>query len=91
MAPAAWSGPSNLNAGFETRCASPIFLKMEKQSADLKLEIVRDHDPRPIPPEAPLPSDCCDSGCDPCVHDSYTEELQYYRQQLAKWLERNPE
>ena len=50
-----------------------------------------DDDPRPIPPEQPLPSDCCDSGCDPCVHDSYSEELQYYRQQLAKWLERNPE
>lgn len=49
------------------------------------------HDPRPTPPEAPLPSDCCDSGCDPCVHDTYTEELQYYRQQLQKWLERHPD
>ena len=47
-------------------------------------------DPRPVPPEAPLPSDCCDSGCDPCVNDSYAEELQYYREQLAKWLERHP-
>jgi hypothetical protein len=47
-------------------------------------------DPRPVPPEAPLPSDCCDSGCDPCINDSYAEELQYYREQLAKWLERHP-
>ena len=47
-------------------------------------------DPRPIPPEPPLPSDCCDSGCDPCINDSYAEELQYYREQLAKWLERHP-
>ena len=48
-------------------------------------------DPRPQPPEAPLPSDCCDSGCDPCVNDTYAEELQYYREQLAKWLERHPD
>ncbi|MGO1541325.1 MAG: oxidoreductase-like domain-containing protein [Luteimonas sp.] len=64
---------------------------MQKQSAGLNLSLVRDDDPRPEPPEAPLPSDCCDSGCDPCVHDSYSDELQYYRQQLAKWLERHPE
>ncbi len=48
-------------------------------------------DPRPEPPEAPLPSDCCDSGCDPCVHDSYSEELQDYRERLARWLERHPD
>lgn len=43
-----------------------------------------------MPPEAPLPSDCCDSGCDPCVHDTYAEEMDWYRQQLARWRERNP-
>ena len=48
-------------------------------------------DPRPEPPDPPLPGDCCDSGCDPCVNDTYTEELQYYREQLAKWLERHPD
>jgi len=32
-------------------------------------------DPRPLPPEPPLPSDCCDSGCAPCVNDTYSEEL----------------
>ena len=63
---------------------------MENPNAALKLSIVADDDPRPIPPEQPLPSDCCDSGCDPCVHDSYSDELQYYREQLAKWLERHP-
>jgi hypothetical protein len=47
-------------------------------------------DPRPQPPEAPLPSDCCDSGCPICVHDLYADELQEYRQKLARWLERNP-
>ena len=65
--------------------------RMPKQTAPLNLSIVSDNDPRPLPPEAPLPSDCCDSGCDPCVHDSYSDELQYYREQLAKWLERHPE
>lgn len=50
-----------------------------------------DNDPRPIAPEPPLPGECCDSGCDPCVLDTYTEQLQYYREQLAKWLERHPE
>ena len=73
------------------RRPAPIIPGMEKQSTSLNFAVVHDDDPRPEPPEAPLPSDCCDSGCDPCVHDSYTEELQYYRQQLAKWLERNPE
>lgn len=50
-----------------------------------------DHDPRPLPPEPPLPSDCCDSGCDPCVHDSHAEQLAWYRQQLDAWLQRHPE
>ncbi|TDK30835.1 oxidoreductase-like domain-containing protein [Luteimonas terrae] len=45
-------------------------------------------DPKPLPPEPPLPSDCCDSGCAVCVHDTYAEELQYYREQLAAWTAR---
>lgn len=49
-----------------------------------------DPDPRPVPPEAPLPSDCCESGCDPCVYDLYSEALQYYREQLALWQARHP-
>lgn len=50
----------------------------------------QESDPRPQPPEAPLPSDCCDGGCDPCVHDLYAEQLQDYRQRLAQWLQRHP-
>lgn len=50
-----------------------------------------DLDPRPIPPEPPLPSDCCDSGCDSCVNDTYAEELAYYRQALAAWKSRHPD
>ena len=40
---------------------------------------------KPVPPEKPLPSDCCDSGCDRCVHDVYAEELAHYEQRLAEW------
>ena len=48
-------------------------------------------DPRPVAPEPPLPSDCCESGCDPCVYDSYSEALQYYRERLAAWQARHPD
>ncbi|MBN8716447.1 MAG: oxidoreductase-like protein [Xanthomonadales bacterium] len=50
-----------------------------------------DPDPRPVPPTPPQPGDCCDSGCDPCVHDLYAEELQHYRQALAAWRARHPD
>ncbi|TCZ87743.1 oxidoreductase-like domain-containing protein [Lysobacter sp. N42] len=48
-------------------------------------------DPRPVPPERPLPADCCDGGCAVCVFDSYEEELEHYRAQLAAWLARHPD
>lgn len=46
------------------------------------------HDPEPVPPEKPLPSDCCESGCDTCVFTTYAEELEHYQQALAQWRER---
>jgi hypothetical protein len=48
-------------------------------------------DPRPIPPEKPLPSDCCGGGCALCVNDAYQDELDAYRVRLAAWLARHPE
>ena len=48
------------------------------------------HDPRPQPPDKPLPMECCESGCLVCVYDIYTTELEEYREALAAWLERNP-
>ncbi|MGV8923645.1 MAG: oxidoreductase-like domain-containing protein [Thermomonas sp.] len=42
-------------------------------------------DPRPIPPEKPLPMDCCDSGCARCVSDIYADELAFYQTALAAW------
>lgn len=47
-------------------------------------------DPPPVEPERPLPMECCDSGCDSCVHDVYADEVQHYRELLAAWQERNP-
>ncbi|MCE7031210.1 oxidoreductase-like domain-containing protein [Lysobacter sp. GX 14042] len=47
-------------------------------------------DPPPRKPEAPLPSECCESGCDPCVYDTYADELEWYRKALAAWRERHP-
>ncbi|MFC0679623.1 oxidoreductase-like domain-containing protein [Lysobacter korlensis] len=48
-------------------------------------------DPRPIPPEKPLPTDCCGSGCTVCVNDAYAEELEYYEARLAAWRARHPD
>ena len=50
-----------------------------------------DDDPRPQPPEPPLPSDCCDSGCPVCIHDLHADAMQDYRERLAAWLARHPE
>ena len=50
-----------------------------------------DPDPRPQPPERPLPSDCCDSGCAVCVHDLYVEEVIAHRRALAAWMLRHPD
>lgn len=48
-----------------------------------------DHDPRPPPPEKPLPQECCESGCPICVYDLYAEALEDYRRVLAAWEARN--
>lgn len=48
-------------------------------------------DPRPVPPEKPLPMDCCDSGCPRCVWDIYEDERAYYLAALASWEARQRE
>ncbi|OZI71104.1 oxidoreductase-like domain-containing protein [Bordetella genomosp. 12] len=48
-------------------------------------------DPRPQPPEAPGPNECCQSGCIPCVYDFYSEAMDTYREDLKAWLARHPE
>jgi hypothetical protein len=52
---------------------------------------MNDPDPKPRPPEKPLPGDCCESGCDTCVLTVYSEELEEYAQRLAAWRKRHPD
>ena len=47
-------------------------------------------DPRPSPPDKPLPQECCESGCPICVYDLYAEALDEYRRALAEWEQRHP-
>lgn len=47
------------------------------------------HDPKPQPPVAPGPDDCCHSGCTWCVLDLYYEDLERYRAALAAWEARH--
>ena len=37
----------------------------------------------PDPPDEPLPSDCCGTGCTPCVMDIYHDELQTWTTLVA--------
>lgn len=48
-------------------------------------------DPRPQPPEKPLPNECCESGCPICVYDLYAEALDEYRRALVEWMRRHPD
>ncbi len=47
------------------------------------------NDARPVPPERPSDSECCQSGCSPCVFDFYYEEMDQYRADLRAWEERH--
>ncbi|HET7162935.1 MAG TPA: oxidoreductase-like domain-containing protein [Rhodanobacteraceae bacterium] len=52
---------------------------------------MNDPDPKPRPPEKPLPGDCCESGCEACVFTVYEEEMEDYAQRLEDWHQRHPD
>lgn len=65
---------------------------LENRHARPDLDNVSDRpDPRPVPPEKPLPGDCCGGGCAVCVNDAYEDEREDYEARLAAWLQRHPE
>lgn len=46
----------------------------------------------PSRPEEPLSSDCCGSGCTPCVYDIYEEDLKRWERECksvnqTKWIQ----
>ncbi|MBE9609375.1 oxidoreductase-like domain-containing protein [Chitinilyticum piscinae] len=49
-----------------------------------------DGDPMPQPPIEPPLEACCTSGCNPCIFDTYSEDLQQYRRDLLAWQARHP-
>ncbi len=57
----------------------------------LPLDAVPADDPAPQPPVEPPLEACCTSGCNPCIFDTYAEELQQYRRDLQAWQARQQE
>lgn len=49
---------------------------------------IPDHDPMPLPPEAPDINDCCGNGCDPCIFDAHDLAMDAHRQALRAWQAR---
>jgi len=47
-------------------------------------------DPKPVPPAAPDPADCCGEGCVRCVWDVHDEAMMRYDEALAAWQARHP-
>jgi len=57
---------------------------MSRTTADQHQAWVRVAETRsiPLPPAPPVPGECCERGCDPCVWD-------YYERALERWRERH--
>jgi len=47
-------------------------------------------DPEPLPPVEPALTDCCTSGCSPCIFDVYQDAYERWQAEHAAWLSRQP-
>jgi hypothetical protein len=47
-------------------------------------------DRRPDKPEAPLPAECCESGCEVCVWDVYNDQMRAWRDAMSRWRQAHP-
>lgn len=65
-------------------------LEIDARQPDIR-RVSTSSDPRPLPPEEPLPTDCCGGGCAVCVFDAYEEERAGYEARLAAWTARHPD
>jgi hypothetical protein len=36
-------------------------------------------------PQYPSPEDCCGTGCDPCVYDSYERKMSYFEEKKCTY------
>ncbi|XP_033738868.1 NADH-cytochrome b5 reductase-like isoform X2 [Pecten maximus] len=52
------------------------------------LEKPLDSDPYPQPPEKPLDSDCCGTGCVPCVFDIHMQEMKIWEKECRRIRQR---
>nr|ABK22400.1 unknown [Picea sitchensis] len=67
-------GKENLEKSIEAKA------KDEKKKAEEEIEKILMEKIGP-PPEKPLPGDCCGSGCEICVWDTYFDQLQEYKKE----------
>jgi hypothetical protein len=49
------------------------------------MESGNDDSNRPQPPRAPEPGECCQSGCERCVYDTYWDAFAEYEDALKAW------
>jgi hypothetical protein len=52
-------------------------------------EAPADEDPPPQAPRAPEPGECCQSGCEPCIYDTYWDAMERYELALKAWRARH--
>jgi len=71
-------GNENLEKSIEAKAKAKA--EEEKRKGEEEIEKILMDKIGP-PPEKPLPGDCCGSGCETCVWDTYFDQLQDYKKE----------